>query len=104
MSQVVTGRDQRQFGSGFGPDLADADSGGEAVADAFATVRICHGAAFAEEIGQRLGGTAVADRAIGPAVGMAQVAEVADPGTVFVVRSFREGLRQLSHLEGKSRG
>jgi hypothetical protein len=79
LSQVVTGSDQRQLGSGLGPDLAEADRSGKAVADTFAAPRFHRVAAFAEEIGQRLGGTTVADRAIGLAVGMAQVTEVADP-------------------------
>src|ERR1039458_4779724 len=102
VSQVVAGRDQRQLVFGFGPNLADADRGGKPVANAFASMGVRFGAAFGQEVGHRFGGTAVADSAVALAVGMAEVAEVAKPWTLFVERGIGEGLIELRHFEWKS--
>ena len=92
LGQAVTGSDQRQLGPRSRPNLPESGSGGETVADAFAAVRFRLRASFGEEIPQRLSRTAVANRTISPAVGLAEVTEVAYPGTVLVKRSLGQGL------------
>jgi hypothetical protein len=92
LGQVVTGSDQRQLGPRSKPKLPETDGRGEIVADALAAVCLFRRPAFGKEIPQRLSRTAVADRTIGLAVGVAEVTEVAYPGTVLVKRSFEQRL------------
>ena len=102
--QVVASGDQWQLGWPSGAQLTEPHSGRESVANAFAAEGLFGAAAFAEIIVERLGGTAVADRAIGFAVGVAQVAKIADAGTLLVDHGVREGLLDLGHFEGEAGG
>lgn len=67
----VAGGDERQAGDVSEVHLGQANRPHQSVADAFASVRFFDGAAFADVILHRFGGAAVADGAVGLAVGAA---------------------------------
>lgn len=102
VGEVIASSDEGKFVNSFGTDLGEAGSGGEGIADALAAGGLFDGATFAEIIRERLGGTAVADRAILLAVEVAQVAEVANAAASVVIGGVGEGFFELGDFEGET--
>src|SRR4051812_15672846 len=82
---VVAGGDEGRFCL-FVPDLSQTDRCHESVADTFASWNLRGIASFSEEVLGWFAGASIADRPIRFAVNLAQIAEVADAGSVLVKR------------------
>ena len=82
----------------------EADVGEQAVADALSADGVIDVSALGDIEGGGLAGAAIADTALGGAVGFAQDTEVADAGTHGVDVGVGDGALQHGDLEGKASG
>jgi hypothetical protein len=101
---IFAGGDNRGFDVIGAEGLAETDGGEKAITETFSAHGIGGVATLAPELRCGFGGAAVADRAVGSLVGLAQIAEVAGASTLFVDGGLGDSTGEIDDLERHTGG